>query len=112
MKTAYQILDVVTDANDVEIKRAYLLKVKACPPDRDQDAFQLVHNAYLSIKDIKSRMRYALFTLPVADFNGLIDHALQTEQASEPNAEIFNKLLVASIDEWSFLNVIDSPEKS
>jgi curved DNA-binding protein CbpA len=111
MKTPYRILDVVTDANDAEIKRAYLKKVKECPPDRDQEAFQLIHNAYISIKDIKSRMRYALFTLPTADFDGLIDHALETGRVSELKPELFNKLLRASIDESSFLNAIDSPEK-
>ncbi len=112
MKTPYQILDVVLDANDAEIKQAYLQKVKEYPPDRDQDVFQSIHKAYSAIKNNKLRLNYSLFTLPIADFDGLINHTLETEQTSELKPELFNKLLYASIDESNFLNAIDNPEKS
>ena len=111
MKTPYQILDVETDASDVEIKQAYFRQVKENPPDRDQDQFQLIHNAYNSIKDIKSRLSYDLFSFPVANFDQVIDYALQTEQAMDFKPEHLNKLLSVSIDESTFLNAIPSPEK-
>ena len=55
MQTPYEILGVVVDANDADIKQAYLQQVKNNPPDRDQEKFQLIHDAYTSIKDHKNR---------------------------------------------------------
>jgi len=111
MKTPYEILDVAVEASDVEIKQAYLRQVKNNPPDHEQEQFQLIHKAYTSIKDNKSRLSHALFTLPTADFNELLDHALNTEHTIELNPQKFNQLLDASIDESIFLNFITSPEK-
>jgi len=36
MKTPYQILNLSSTATDAEIKQAYLEKVKAYPPEQDQ----------------------------------------------------------------------------
>ena len=111
MKTPYEILDVAVEASDVEIKQAYLRQVKSNPPDHEQEKFQLIHKAYTSIKDNKSRVSYALFTLPTANFNGLIDQALNTEHTIELKPKHFNQLLSASIDESIFLNFITSSDK-
>ncbi len=111
MKTSYQILDVAVEASDVEIKQAYLRQIKENPPDRDQQKFQSIHNAYTLIKDNKSRLNHALFTLPVANFEQLIDQALSTDKSLELTADNFKKLLRASIDESTVLNAITSPEK-
>ncbi len=112
MKTPYQILNVAPDASDVEIKQAYLQKVKDNPPDRDQEQFQAIHNAYTAIKDDKSRLSYALFTLPSVDFNELLDQALQTKPILQLKPEHFKKLLRAGIDDTSFLNALAPSEKS
>ena len=85
MQTPYEILDVAVDASDDEIKQAYLQQVKNNPPDRDQEKFQLIHDAYTAIKDHKSRVSYDLFTLPSTNFNVLLDQALHTEKALELN---------------------------
>ena len=111
MKTPYEILDVAVEASDVEIKQAYLRQVKNNPPDHEQEKFQLIHNAYTSIKDNKSRMSYALFTLPIANFDELIDQALNTEHTIELKPKQFNQLLSASIDESIFLDFNTRPEK-
>ena len=111
MQTPYEILDVVVDASNDEIKQAYLQQVKKNPPDRDQEKFQLIHDAYTSIKDHKSRISYELFTLPTADFDALLDQALHTDQALALNSESFKKILNISIDETSLLNAIATPEK-
>lgn len=104
MQTPYQILDVAVGANDKAIKQAYLQQVKNNPPDRNQQQFQLIHDAYTSIKDHKSRISHELFTLPVADFNTVLDKALQTGQVGTVNAESLNKLLSISMDDASLLN--------
>jgi len=111
MNTAYEILDVTTTANDVEIKQAYLRQVKDNPPDRDQEKFQLIHRAYSAIKDHKSRVSHALFMLPKANFDDLIDQILKTEQPANLSLEYFNQLLSASIDDATLLNVTATPEK-
>lgn len=111
MKTPYQILGVAAEANDIEIKQAYLQKVKDCPPDRDQEQFQLINNAYTVIKDHKSRLSHALFTLPAADFDELLDHALRVTQSLPVKPEHFNKLLRAGIDHTTLLNALAHSEK-
>ena len=111
MKTPYEILDVAIEASDAEIKQAYLRQVKINPPDHEQEKFQLIHKAYTSIKDNKSRMSYALFTLPTANFNELIDQALDTRHTIELKPKYFNQLLSASIDESIFSNFIANAEK-
>jgi curved DNA-binding protein CbpA len=99
MKTPYELLEVALDATDAEIKQAYLAKVKGNPPDRDQERFQLIHNAYLSIKDHKSRLSHALFSIPTADFDELLDQALHVTQAPPVRPEHFKQLLRAGLDE-------------
>jgi len=111
MNTAYEILDVATTANDVEIKQAYLRQVKNNPPDRDQEKFQLIHGAYSAIKDHKSRVNHALFMLPNANFDVLIEQILQTEQPANLSAEYFNQLLSASIDDATLLNATATLKK-
>jgi DnaJ-class molecular chaperone len=111
MKTPYEILDVAANANDVEIKQAYLRQVKENPPDRNQEQFQLIHDAYTSIKDHKSRLSFALFNVPAVDFDELVDQALDTKQIFEFDAEHFNKLLHASIDDTTIQNALTTSEK-
>ncbi|MDO9167560.1 MAG: DnaJ domain-containing protein [Methylobacter sp.] len=108
MKTPYAMLDVAEQATDTEIKQAYLHKVKQFPPDHHHEQFQQIQQAYESIKDLSCRTKYALFTLPEADFNSLLDHAFSSERATSISSEHFNKLLRASIDDKRF--IISVPE--
>ena len=111
MQTPYEILGIAVSASDNEIKQAYLQQVKINPPDRNQQQFQLIHDAFTAIKNHKSRVSYELFTFPVANFNTVIDKALQTEQQLVMNSESLNKILNSSIDASTLLNAIASPEK-
>lgn len=106
MQTPYQILNIAADASDSEIKQAYLGKVKQCPPDHNQQQFQLIHDAYSSIKDHTSRVSYALFNLPIADFNEVIEQTLSTSQTLQIKPEHFIKILSASVDETTFLKAV------
>ncbi|WP_027159974.1 J domain-containing protein [Methylobacter luteus] len=112
MNTPYEILEVATDATDAEIKQAYLRKVKDNPPDRDQERFQRIHGAYTSIKDEKSRLSYALFTIPAADFDELLDQALHTTQAPQVGPEHFKQLLRAGLGETMPVNAMPHAQKS
>ncbi|MBE0471219.1 MAG: DnaJ domain-containing protein [Methyloprofundus sp.] len=111
MNTAYEILDVATTASDAEIKQAYLRLVKDNPPDRDQEKFQLIHHAYSAIRDHKSRVTYALFMLPEANFDTLIDQALHSDRLATFGAESINQLLRASVDDATLLNATATTEK-
>ena len=111
MQTPYQILNIVIDASDSEIKQAYLQKVKDNPPDHDQEQFQLIHNAYISIKDYQSRVKYGLFNIPTVNFDEVINQALSTKQTLQFNPEHFINMLSASIDQTTFLKAIPNPEK-
>lgn len=100
MTTPYQLLGVSDQATDAEIKLAYLNRIKDNPPDRDQERFQQIQQAYESIKDNDSRLSYELFHLPESDFNELLDHAFrQNSELKAISPEDFFKLLnTASID--------------
>lgn len=111
MQTPYEILDITTDASDDEIKQAYLQQVKMNPPDRNQQAFSRIHDAYTQIKDHHSRVSHELFTLPSADFDQLIDQALPAGQTITLDSDSFKKILNSSLDETSLLNALSSTEK-
>lgn len=99
MKTPYEHLGVAEQASDAEIKQAYLQKVRENPPDRDQERFQAIQTAYEAIKDAKSRLAYALFYLPAADFDGLLASAFSSGMAVRPlAASDFMALLSAGLD--------------
>jgi curved DNA-binding protein CbpA len=110
MKSPYELLEVADLASDSEIKQAYLQKVKLNPPDRDHEKFQQIHSAYETIKNVTCRENHALFNYPVADFDALLDQAFSADQPLLINADHFDKLLQASIDDKTFL--IGNPKKT
>jgi len=107
MKTPYTLLGVTEQATDTQIKQAYLQKVRDSPPDRDQALFQQIQKAFETIKDAKSRLAYALFTIPAADFNALLSLAFRTEEPGKPlRADDFMSLLSAGLDDQTILAAI------
>ena len=61
MATPYILLGINHDANDVDVKQAYLKKVRDYPPERYPEQFRRIRQAYELLKDEKSRMAYRLF---------------------------------------------------
>lgn len=108
MNSPYQILGVTERASDTEIKQAYLQQVKDNPPDRDQQRFRQIQQAYETIKDDDSRLRYALFHWPGIEFDELLGHAFKQEGVTKPMpADDFLKLLsTISIDKTLAKNFI------
>ncbi len=89
----FVVLDIDNDADDDTIKQAYLSKVRESPPDRDPQKFQVIHQAYLAIKDKHSRLAHALFHIPSIDADS-IGQALQTEiKPGRPDQLLFRKML-------------------
>lgn len=57
----YLVLGLSANADDRDIRRAYLEAIRESPPDSDPKRFQSVSQAYEQIKDQSSRHRYILF---------------------------------------------------
>jgi curved DNA-binding protein CbpA len=57
-----EVLGVSADAADEEIRAAYLLKVRECPPDRAPDQFERVRDAYEMLRDPRRRRRHRVLT--------------------------------------------------
>ena len=57
----YEILGVLPDTDDEDIRKAYLDLVRRHSPDMEPEAFKRISAAYEALKDEKSRLRYYLF---------------------------------------------------
>jgi curved DNA-binding protein CbpA len=58
----YAVLGVGPEANDEQIRAAYLGKVKQFPPDRAPAAFEQIRDAYELLRDRRRRAQYTLFS--------------------------------------------------
>ena len=69
-----EVLGVNPDAGEEEIRCAYLRKVKEHPPDRSPEEFELIRDAYDSLRDPRRRMRDRLLSVdPFAPFVSVIE---------------------------------------
>jgi DnaJ-class molecular chaperone len=57
----YHMLGVTPEADDREVRRAYLTLTTTHPPDRFPEKFARIREAYEQIKDEESRARFRLF---------------------------------------------------
>ena len=107
----YEILGVPDTVADKEIRKAYLQKVKAAPPERNPEEFKKIRKAYGILKDINNRKKLDLSLFrTVSDIE--VD-MLVSDDFKELFAErIFQMLLVSSdlyIKDFSrFFTNIDS----
>ncbi len=66
----FTTLGISIDANDAQIREAYLRCVKAHPPEQDAEAFERIRDAYAFLKDPHNRIRLVLMhadpDLPIA----------------------------------------------
>jgi curved DNA-binding protein CbpA len=61
MTDPYAILDLPADASDETIRRRYLELVKQFSPEHHPDKFAQIRQAYESLRDRETRLRYRLF---------------------------------------------------
>jgi curved DNA-binding protein CbpA len=70
----YRVLGIERDAEDEEIRAAYLAKLKQFPPDRAPDEFEQVRDAYDLLRDRRRRARHTLFSInPDAPLESLLE---------------------------------------
>ena len=72
----YLVLRVPRDADDKQIRSAYLTAVKESTPESDPERFKAISAAYEQIKDEESRLRFELEGGP-APGNTPVDTLLQ-----------------------------------
>jgi len=70
----YAVLGVCPEADDEQIRAAYLAKLKQFPPDRAPVEFEQVRDAYELLRDRRRRAQYTLFsTNPDAPLESLLE---------------------------------------
>ena len=69
----YTVLGVNPEADDEQIRAAYLAKVKQFPPDRAPVEFEQIRDAYELLRDRRRRAQYTLFSVdPDAPLESLL----------------------------------------
>jgi DnaJ domain len=63
MNDPFSVLGVDDTAKDEEIKRRYLMLVRAFPPDREPERFQIYRAAYEALRDERKRLECKLLTV-------------------------------------------------
>jgi len=76
MKTLYGILKINKNANQKEIKKAYILMVKKYPPEKSPEMFKEIRRAYDILIDPKSREEYDAL-LQLIDESEKIDNLIK-----------------------------------
>ncbi len=91
----FEILGVSPEADDDTIRRAYLAKVQAYPPERAPEEFQAIRRAFEQIRDRRARVEYALFYYPaLEEIQGLVWRL----RPPRPSLAQFRKLLIECLD--------------
>ncbi len=59
-RSPYEVLGVIEEASDEQIRKSYLEKVRQSPPERDPDRFKEIRRAYEVLKDGAKRRQLDL----------------------------------------------------
>jgi curved DNA-binding protein CbpA len=62
---ALKILGLEHGASEEDIKRAYFHLVRKYTPEKDPEAFQKIHEAYLLVKDAEKKAEYTFHDLSI-----------------------------------------------
>ncbi len=61
MNDPYAVLGLPADSDDDAIRRRYLELVKQFPPEHHPERFAAIRQAYETLRDLDTRLRYRLF---------------------------------------------------
>jgi curved DNA-binding protein CbpA len=61
MSDPYAVLNLPPDSDDEAIRRRYLELVKQFSPEHHPEKFAAIRQAYESLRDLNTRLRYRLF---------------------------------------------------
>ena len=74
MADPYAVLGLPADSDDETIRRRYLELVRQFSPERHPEKFAAVRQAYESLRDLNTRLRYRLFE---AGKNESVEHLIE-----------------------------------
>ncbi len=98
MNDPYSILEVAESASDEEINSAYLRKVREYPPEQEPERFQMIRDAFETIRTVKDRLHYQLFCQVPPDLESVLAPVLRRRNARQrPTEEVLLKALAASV---------------
>jgi curved DNA-binding protein CbpA len=95
MTDPYQILGLSPDADDERIRRRYLELVKEFPPERHPERFAAIRQAYESLRDLDTRLRYRLFE---AGKNESIDALIEELTCQSPRRPLSLETLMGVLN--------------
>lgn len=97
MSDPYLTLGVTPEADDATIHAAYLVALKACPPERDRIQFEAMRNAYESIRTHRARLAHALFDSSPPSITEILHRAAPLQAPKRPNFALFTSVLRRNI---------------
>jgi curved DNA-binding protein CbpA len=96
MITAFNILDVSTDASDDDIKKAYLKKVKIYSPEQAPDEFQKIRSAFELINSEDKRIKYQLFNNDIPNIGAFLEASMSSDKL-QTNVALLTQILLESL---------------
>lgn len=84
----FSVLGVTEDAGDEAIKRRYLALVRAYPPDREPERFQIYRRAYEAIRGPRERLDATLLQSRTGALARLKRHCLEAGDAAPGRASV------------------------
>jgi curved DNA-binding protein CbpA len=61
MSDPWEVLGLAADSDDETIRRRYLELVRQFPPEQHPERFAAIRQAYESLRDLTTRLRYRMF---------------------------------------------------
>ncbi len=98
MKNYYEILNITKDATQEEIRSGYKKMLRKYPPEKEQEKYKEIREAYDTLKDEKSRKNYEAYFHHEKDIKTLEDKYIEHMEAKNYNEaeKVLKKILIIS----------------
>ena len=98
MKNYYEILNITKDATQEEIRSGYKKMLRKYPPEKEQEKYKEIREAYDTLKDEKSRKNYEAYFHHEKDIKTLEDKYTEHMEAKNYNEaeKVLKKILIIS----------------
>ena len=98
MKNYYEILNISKNASQEEIRNGYKKMLRKYPPEKEQEKYKEIREAYDTLKDEKSRKNYDAYFYHEKDIKSLEDKYTEYMEAKNYNEaeKVLKKILIIS----------------
>src|SRR5687767_14568835 len=90
----YAVLGLPADADDEAIRRRYLELVRQFTPEQNPERFAAVRQAYESLRDLDTRLRFRLFE---AGRNESVDALIEEVACRSPRRRLSLQTLLSTV---------------